>query len=142
MEWEVVLDGCTRLDGLDLEGGADVGEHRGAEGEGFGVMLLPALVFGAEVKGSRVLQVGGQHNGLVASFARKLDAEVPGIEGDEDEVEVLGGKILGSKCVESSDSISKGTSVSNVLPSQRRQTRCRLCPLAPKIVKTAFRDSM
>lgn len=32
MEWQVVLDGGARLDGLDLEGSADVGQHRGAKG--------------------------------------------------------------------------------------------------------------
>jgi hypothetical protein len=55
VEWEVVLDGCTRLNGLDLESGANIGEHRRAEWQRFGVVLLPALVLGAEIKSARVL---------------------------------------------------------------------------------------
>lgn len=42
-----MFDRGTRLDGLDLEGSADVGEHRRPEGEGFRMVLLPSLVFGA-----------------------------------------------------------------------------------------------
>lgn len=128
-----MLDGSARLNGLDLESGADVGEHRRPEGQGLGVVLLPALVLGAEIEGARVLEVGRQHDGLVAGFARKLHTEVPGIECDKDEVEVLGGQVLGSERVESGDSVSKGTSVSNMLPSQSGQARCRIC-VSPSIL--------
>lgn len=97
------------------------------------MVLLPALVLCAEVEGSRVLEVGRQHDGLVAGFARKLNTEVPSIECDKDEVEVLGGQVLGSECIESGDSVSKGTSVSNMLPSQSGQARYRIC-VSPSIL--------
>ena len=119
-----MLDRGTRLDGLDLEGGADVGEHRGPKGQRFGVVLLPTLILCAQVKGARVLEVGRQHDGLVAGLSRKLDAKVPGIEGDEDKVEVLGSQILGGKGIESADGVPEGTGISDVLPRERRQARC------------------
>lgn len=87
------------------------------------MVLLPALVLGAEVEGSGVLKIGGEDNGLVASFTRKLNSEVPGIEGDKGKVEVLGGQVLGSKSIESRDGVSKGSRVSNMLPSQSSQAR-------------------
>src|SRR6478609_2545591 len=37
---QVVLDGCTRLNGLNFESGANIGEHRGSEWQRFGVVLL------------------------------------------------------------------------------------------------------
>lgn len=86
-------------------------------------MLLPPLVLGTEVEGPRVLEVWGEDDGLVASLAGELDTEVPGIEGDEDEVEVLRRQVLVGESIEPVNSISKGTSVSNVLPSQSRETR-------------------
>ena len=124
MERQVMLDRSARLYRLDLEGSANVGEHGGAERQGLRVMLLPTLVFGAKIECSRMLQVRGQDNSFVASLSWQLNPEVPGIEGDEHEVEVLGGQILGSERVEAVDSISKGTSVPNMLPSQSRQARC------------------
>ena len=85
--------------------------------------LLPALVLGAEIEGARVLQIRGQHDSLVAGLAWKLDPEVPGIEGNEDKVEVLAREVLVGEGVESSDSVSKGTRVSDMFPSQGSQTR-------------------
>lgn len=87
------------------------------------MVLLPSLVFGAEIESARVLQVRGEDDSLVSGLARKLDAEIPGIESDKNKVEVLGGQVLGSKGVESGDGISKGTRVSDVLPSQGSQAR-------------------
>lgn len=58
MEGKVVFDGGGGLDRLDLEGSADVCQGARTEREALGVMSLPTLVFGAEVKSSRVLQVG------------------------------------------------------------------------------------
>ena len=62
---------------------------------------------------------------LVSSLARKLNTEVPGIEGNEDKVKVLRGQVLSSKSVESRDGISKVTRVSNMFPSQGCQARYR-----------------
>ncbi len=50
VEGQVVLDGGAGGDGLNLEGGTDVGEHGWTEWQGFGVVLLPSLVLGAEVE--------------------------------------------------------------------------------------------
>lgn len=123
MERQVVLDGRARLDSLHLEGGADVGERRGAEREGLGVMLLPSLVFGAQIKGPRVLEIRGENNGLVTSFSRELDTQVPGIERDEHEVEVLGRQVLGSEGIKAVDSVSEGAGVADMLPRQGCQAR-------------------
>lgn len=155
VEGQVVLDGSAGLDGLNLEGGADVGEHGGAKGQRLGVVLLPALVFGSQVEGSGVLKIGGEDDGLVAGLAGKLDAEVPGIEGDKGKVEVLGSQVLGSKGVESRDGVSKGSRVSDVLPSEGGQARCEdrrlagakdcTCPRRPsqamRVVDKEQRDS-
>lgn len=124
MERQVVLDGRTRLHRLHLESRADVGEHRGPKGQRLGMVLLPSLIFSSQVEGAGVLQIGRQHDGLVAGFARELNSEVPGVKGDEDEVEVFRSQILGSKRVEAGDGIPKGTSVSDMFPRQSRQTRC------------------
>lgn len=50
MERKVVLDGSRGLDGLNLESGTDVGEGAGAKWQGLGVVCLPTLVLGAEIK--------------------------------------------------------------------------------------------
>jgi hypothetical protein len=94
------------------------------------MVLLPSLIFGAEIEGAGMLQVRGQHNGLVASLAWHLDTKIPGIECNEDEVEILGGQVFGSECVNASDSVSKGTGISNMLPGQGRQARYTRLTLA------------
>ena len=55
VEGEVMLDRSTRLDRLDLQSSTDVRKRRRSEWERFGMMLLPSLVFGSEIKGTRVL---------------------------------------------------------------------------------------
>lgn len=89
MERQVVLDGSTRLDSLNLEGGTDIGKRRGAEGQGLRVVLLPSLVFSAKVESARVLKVGREDDRLVASFSGKLDTQIPGLERHKDEIEIL-----------------------------------------------------
>lgn len=94
MEGQVVLNGSTRLDSLYLQGRADVGQGRWAKRQRFGMVLLPSLVLGSQVEGAGVLEVWWKHDGLVASFAGKLDAQIPCIEGNEDEVQVLRVELL------------------------------------------------
>lgn len=125
MEGQVVLDGSAGLDGFNLEGGADVGQGGGTEGQRFGVVLLPSLVFGAEVEGARVLEVGGEHDGLVPGFSGKLDAQVPSVESHKDKVEVLRIEVLGSKGIEAIDRVPEGSGISNVFPRQGCQACCR-----------------
>ena len=86
MKWQIVFNRSTGLHRFHLEGGAYVGEHGGTERQGFGMMLLPTLVFSSQVKGARVLQVGREHDSFVASFTRQLHTKIPGVEGDEDKV--------------------------------------------------------
>lgn len=81
------------------------------------MVLLPSLIFSTEVEGSGVLEVRGKDNSLVTSFARKLNAKVPGFESNEDELEVIAGEVLGSEGVESIDGIPERAGVSNVFPS-------------------------
>ena len=87
------------------------------------MMLLPSLIFGSEIEGSRVLEVWWQYNCFVASFTGKLNSEVPGIEGNEGEVEVLGGQMFGCKCIKSVDCIAEGPCIANMLPSESCQAR-------------------
>lgn len=124
VEGQVVLDGSTRLHSLNLEGRADISQRRRSERQGLGMVLLPSLVLGAEVESARVLKVGWEHNGLVAGFSGKLNAEVPGVEGHKDEIEVLGVKMLGGECIKAVDSVPESTGISHMLPCQGRQTRC------------------
>jgi hypothetical protein len=51
VEGEVMLDRSRGLDRFNFKRSADVGKRAGAERERLGVMGLPSLVLGAEVKG-------------------------------------------------------------------------------------------
>lgn len=86
---QVVLDRCTGLHRLDLESGTNIRQHRGTEGKRLGVVLLPALILGAEVEGAGVLQVWRKNHSLVAGLPGELNAKVPSVKSDEDEVQVL-----------------------------------------------------
>ena len=124
MEGQVVLDGSAALDSLHLKSRADVSKRRGAERQRLGVMLLPSLVFGAQIESARMLQVGGKDNGLIAGFPRELDAQIPSLEGDENEVEVGASQVFGSKSIEAVDGIPEGTGVADMFPREGRQARC------------------
>jgi len=88
-------------------------------------MGLPTLVFGSEIEGAGVLQVRRQDNGLVPSFARKLDTKVPGVECDESKLQILGYDVFLGKLIESIDSISEGAGVPYVFPGERSEAGCR-----------------
>ena len=125
MEGQVVLDGSGRLDGFDLESGADVGQGAGTEGEGLRVVLLPSLILRPEVEGPRVLKIGGENNSLITCLTGKLDAEIPRVERHEGKLEVLGEQMFLGKGVEAVDGIPEGTCRSNVFPCQGGQARWR-----------------
>lgn len=86
------------------------------------MVVLPSHVLGAKVEGTGMLEVRREHHGLVASLAGKLNSQIPGIEGDEYELEVR--EVLGEKGIEAIDCIPEGTRVPDVLPSQGRQAGC------------------
>lgn len=113
-----MLDWGGGSDWFDLKSSADVGEHRWAEWETLRVVLLPSLVLSAEVKGAGVLEVWWEDNSLVAGLARELNTEVPAVEGDEGEVEVLRGQVLVGKRIEASDGIAESACIADVLPSE------------------------
>jgi hypothetical protein len=68
-----------------------------------------------------VLEVCWEHHRLVAGFAGQLNSQVPGIEGDKGEFQVLGNEMLLGELIEPRDGVSEGPSVSHMLPSQGRQ---------------------
>lgn len=118
---QVVLDGSARLHGLDLESSTNVSQRRRAEGQRLRVVLLPSLVLGSQIEGARVLEIWRQDNGFVAGFSGELDAKVPSIQSDEDEVKVLGVEVLGGEGIETVNCVPERAGVSNVLPRQGRQ---------------------
>lgn len=124
MEGKVVLDGGRRLDGLDLEGGADVGEGARTKGQRLGVVGLPALIFGAQVEGPGVLQVCGQHDGLVTGLAGQLHAQIPRIQRDKGKFELFAGEVFLGESIESGDGITESTCRADVLPCEGGQARC------------------
>jgi len=113
-----MLDRSARLDGLNLEGGTDVAKHRGPKGKRLGVVLLPSLIFGSEVKSTGVLEIGRQNNGLVSGLAGKLNAKIPRVEGDENKVEVLGRKVFVGKRIEAVNRIPERSGISYMFPGQ------------------------
>ena len=86
-------------------------------------MLLPSLVFDAEVKGFRVLKVWWQHNGFIASFTGQLNSEIPRVKGNKGEVEVLSGQMFLCKRIEAVDCIAESPCIADMFPSKSCQTR-------------------
>lgn len=127
VEGQVVLDGSRRLDGLDLEGGTDVGQGAGAEGQRFGVVSLPSLVLGTQVEGARVLQVRGKDDGLVASLTGQLDAEIPRVQSYKGKLVVVLGEVLLGELVQAVDGIAERACVADVLPGKRCKAGCTTC---------------
>lgn len=123
VEGEVVLDRGTILDRLDFQGSTNVGQRRGAEWKRLGMVLLPSLIFGPELKGARVLKIGGQHNGLVTGLTGKLNAQVPSFERDENEVKVIREQVFGGKGVETVDGIPESARIPDVFPCESGQAR-------------------
>ena len=70
-----------------------------------------------------MLKVSRKHNSLVSRLAGKLDAKIPGIEGNESKLKVLGCQMLGSKCVKAGDGISERSCCPYVLPGDSGQAR-------------------
>jgi len=81
------------------------------------MVLLPALVFRAEIKGARMLEVRWEYDCLVASFTRKLDAQIPRVQCNERELKVVWKQELLGKCIEAVDRVTERTGCTNMLPS-------------------------
>ena len=124
VERQVVFDGGGGLNGLNFEGGTDVGQRAGAKGKRLGVMGLPSLVFGTKVEGARVLEIGRKDDGLIAGLAGQLNTKIPRIQGDKGKLQVLGEKVFLGESVEPVDSVTESTCRTDVLPCQSGQTRC------------------
>jgi len=107
VEGKIVLDRCRGLDRLDLQGRTDVGEGARSEGQRLGVVLLPTLIFGTKVEGPRMLKVWGQDDGFVPCLSRKLDAEVPRVQRDKREFEVIRQQVFLREGVEAVDRVTE-----------------------------------
>jgi hypothetical protein len=118
VEGQVVLDGGRRLYGLDLEGSADVGQGAGTKRQRLWVVGLPALVLGAQIECARVLEVGGQDNGLVAGLAGQLDTQVPRVEGDKGELVVVGNNVFLGEAVEAVDGVAERAGIADLVPGE------------------------
>ena len=79
---------------------------------------LPALVLGAQIECARVLEVGGQHNGLVAGLTGQLDAQVPRVEGDKGKFVVVGDNVFLGEAVEAVDGVAEGAGVADLIPGE------------------------
>jgi len=123
VERQVVLDGCTGLDGLHLKGSTYISQGRRPKWKRFGMVLLPSLVLGTQIESPGVLEIRRENDRLVSGFPRKLDTEIPGLKGDEDKFEVLRRQMLGSEGIETVDGVPEGSSIPNVLPGQSGQAR-------------------
>lgn len=124
MERKIVLDWRGGLDRFDLEGSADIGQGAGTKRQRLRVVGLPSLVLGTKVKGARVLQVRRQNDGLVSSLTGQLYAEIPGVEGHERELEILGDEVFLGEGIKPVDGIAEGPCIANMLPREGGQARC------------------
>ena len=77
----------------------------------------------AEVEGTCMLQVIRKYDSFVAGFSGKLHAQIPGIEGDECELKIVGGDVFMDEGVEAVDSVFESTSATNMFPSES----CQAC---------------
>lgn len=89
------------------------------------MVLLPPLVFGTELKGPRMLQIGRKDDGFIPSLTGKLHTQVPSLQSDEDEVEVLRSQVFGGEGIKAVDSVSEGAGIPNMLPGEGGQARWR-----------------
>lgn len=123
MEGEIMFDRSRGLDRLDFQCCANVRKCTGAKRKRLGMVCLPSLVFGPQIERARMLEVGGQHNSFVTSFTGKLDSQVPRIQSDKSELEVVREQVFLCEGVETIDRITKGPGVADLVPGQSGETR-------------------
>ena len=138
MEWEVVFDRRGGLNGLDFQGGADVGQRTGAERQRLRMMRLPSLVLGAQVKGPRVLQIWRQHHSLVPGLPRQLDTQIPRVQRHKGKLEVLADEVFLGKGVEAVDGVPEGTCGTDMLPGESGQARWTIRLANPQFQDTTY----
>ena len=85
------------------------------------MMLLPSLIFGAQIKGPRVLEVGREHDSFVSRLTRKLNAQVPRVEGDKGKFGVVGYEVILCEFVKAIDGVTEGARCANMLPCEGGQ---------------------
>ena len=85
-------------------------------------MLLPSGILGSEIEGTGVLKISWEDDGLVSSFTRQLNTQVPSIECHEGELQILRDEVLLSKVIKPRYGVAEGSSVPNMLPSQGGET--------------------
>ena len=85
------------------------------------------MVLGAQVEGARVLQVRGKDDGLVASLAGQLDAEIPRVQSYKGKLEVVLGEVLLGELVQTVDGIAERACIADVLPGKRCKAGCTTC---------------
>lgn len=105
-----------RLHRFHFKGCTDIRECTRAKRQRLGMMRLPTLVFGTQVKSSRMLQIWGENDGLVPRFTRQLDPQIPGIKCHKSKLEVFREKVFLGEGVEPCDCISECTGVPNLVP--------------------------
>jgi hypothetical protein len=82
------------------------------------MVLLPALVLGSQIERPRVLEIWRQDYSFVASFAGKLNSEIPRIESYKGEVEVLRDEVFRGKRIEAVDCVAESSCIAYMLPSK------------------------
>ena len=87
---------------------------------------LPPLVFGTEIEGAGMLQVGWEHDRLVPGLTGQLDAQIPRVKGDKGKLEVFWSNVLSMEVVETLDSVSKTPGVADLIPGEGCQTGCKV----------------
>lgn len=71
-----------------------------------------------------MLQIRWENHGLVAGLARQLDTEVPRVECNESEFEVLRSDVFSVKVCETIDGVAEGAGVADLVPCEGCQAGC------------------
>lgn len=69
-----------------------------------------------------MLQVRWQHNSLITGLTRKLHTEVPRVERDKREFQVLADQVFLREGIEAIDNVTERPGTAHMLPCQRCET--------------------
>lgn len=73
-----------------------------------------------------MLKVRRQDDRLVTGFTRQLDSQVPCVQGDKREFQVVGQEVLLCELVNPIDGFAESAGMLDMVPSQGGQARCEL----------------